>query len=335
MTRPFTNWATMGSLILSFLLAFVGCDSNTKIQPMDGGIGFTPGKREKKKEKDGGKLFDDGEDGGTLFGDGEDDDDDPGGDVFSDSGEDDQFEVEDPDIVFPAFEFDGRGVATCKGDTHPSTAGVTTALNEDTLDINMFRARVDVGSKGQEDADKEMQKSLGLTFYKRVTRDEMQGFKEDGFKNAGYSIFALSVDKTSKQQQFFFDKPLPVYPWPAPNSRFSPLDNGSASWTANVTGHRQFTATITISKEAETDDSVTLKYALLIHEDTNRVIYEDFPIPREAIYTINTKDRDVRQIVSTSWFNGEKCDNRPEEVRMTYKLCKKTTGDKVEDIPCN
>ena len=66
-------------------------------------------------------------------------------------------------------------------------------------------------------------------------------------------------------------------------------------------------------------------------EDWGGEIYEHIS---DTNYGVLLHDM-IRQIDSINWhFGDENCNNGQERVRMRYQLCKKTTGAKVEEVPC-
>ena len=320
-------------LVVAVVLMF-GCDSSTDgIKALPTGKSPSVGGRDDRNSSQSGDLFDKSS---GLFDD-DDDDDDDGSSSGSLDASDDDGEVEDVEIVFPDLDFKGDGHSTCKGKSYTSLAGITTKLSKTELDINLHRNRVIVDDKAQDKADKQIARSRGHTIYDRLSDQELKDLRDDGFESARFAIFARGVEKQAQQQQYSFSEPLPVFPWPARASRYEDLDDGPMSWSASVSGHKSFNVTITVSKESEVGDKVKLKFRLDISGDSAGELYEEFPIPREAIYEINTESRDVRSIDSTNlYFGNESCEsNSKETVKMFYKLCKKTTEGDVEDIgPC-
>ena len=257
----------------------------------------------------------------------------PGG-VVEDNGDG------SPPVEYPNMDFLGNGITTCKGDSMPTKVQFFSKLHTDKLELNMYHASIKANKgKAEEKANKKISESTGVTVFQRPTKDEKNEYIKDGFKWASYAIFAKSVTKERQGQTYEFSKPLPVFPWPGPPSRYDDLKDGPKSWTANVTGADTFTVTVTLSLDGESGDETRFKLQTEIHEDQpgnpdHRARYEKFPIPREAIYTVNGADRDVKMIQNTSWFNGAECKNKPESVTVTYKLCRKTTSNKDDQFPC-
>jgi hypothetical protein len=245
-------------------------------------------------------------------------------------------------IDYPAMDFLGRGVATCKGDNYPTTAQVATTVDDNKLDINLYAASLQADKdKAEDEANKKLRENTGITSYTRITAAERDAFKAQGVKFGSYAIFAKSVVKQRQGQSFAFDKPLPVYPLPASAGPFETLrGEGVVSWSAHVTGSFTFDVTVTLQVLSVNGDNVMVKLQTNIAQDqpgaaNHRSLYEVFPIPREATYTLNIRERDVRRMDQISWFNGQECDNKPEQVSMTYNLCKKTSQTKNEQFPCN
>lgn len=244
-------------------------------------------------------------------------------------------------IEYPNMDFLGNGITTCKSDTYPTKVQFFSKLFPDKLELNMYQASIKADKgKAEDQANQEIMKNTGITRYVRPSKVEKVKATARGVKFATYAIFAKSVSKENQGTTFNFSEPLPVFPWPAPPSRYESLEkDGSQSWTAQITGSDTFTVTVTITYLGSTGDESRIKFQTEIAEDqpgspNYRARYEAFPMPREAIYTVNGKTRDVRQIESTNWFNGEQCGNRPEQVNVTYKMCRKSTSLKDEQFPC-
>lgn len=244
-------------------------------------------------------------------------------------------------VEYPNMDFLGNGITSCKGDSMPTKVQFFSKLHTEKLELNMYQASIKADKgKAEDKANKKIAESTGITIFSRPSKEEKAKYIEDGFKWASYAIFAKSVTKERQGQTYEFSKPLPVFPWPAIASRYDELADGPKSWTANVTGADTFTVTVTLSLDGVSGDEVRFKLQTEIHEDQpgnadHRARYEKFPIPREAIYTVNGVDRDVKMIQNISWFNGAECKNKPEAVTMTYKLCRKSTTEKDEQFPCN
>jgi hypothetical protein len=243
-------------------------------------------------------------------------------------------------VEYPNMDFLGNGITTCKSDSLPTKVQFFSKLHTEKLELNMYQASIKADKdKAEDKANAKIAESTGITTFSRPTKEEKAKYVDDGFKWASYAIFAKSVTKERQGQTFEFSKPLPVFPWPAQASRFDELANGPKSWTAEVTGADTFTVTVTLSLDGVSGDEVRFKLQTEIHEDQpgnadHRARYEAFPIPREAIYTVNGVDRDVKMIQNISWFKGDECKGRPESVTMTYKLCRKSTSEKDEQFPC-
>lgn len=243
-------------------------------------------------------------------------------------------------IEYPNMDFLGNGITTCKGDTYPTKVQFYSKLYVEKLELNMYAAslKADKG-KAEDKANQKISDSTGITNWIRPNKEEKAKHVAAGFDWASYAIFAKSVTKERQGQTYEFSKPIPVFPWPAPASRFEELEKGPKSWTAKVTGSDSFTVTVTLTLISTSGDEVRLKLQTEIAEDqpgtpNHRSRYEAFPLPREATYTINAGSRDVRQIENVSWFHGDECKGRPEAVTMNYKLCRKSTSEKDEQFGC-
>ncbi len=244
-----------------------------------------------------------------------------------------------PPIKYPTFDFNGKGACTCKGKVHTTFAKIASAINADSLSIDMYFADMQLSgkAKGQDKASAKIKESTGVTTYTRLPVAQLKPLKEAGFEYVGYAVFATQVVKSRQGQTFIFDKPLPVFPWPSLPSKYAALQaaGNSKSWTANVNqvGVRQFPVTVTFTLLEAADTRVVVKLTVDI-PDTTYAIYEDFPMARESIYTINPKAQMITRIDNTSLFLGNECDNRQESVKMAYLVCKRNTEGAIDDFPC-
>ena len=244
----------------------------------------------------------------------------------------------DSPIVYPSFDLNGKGACTCKGKVNTTIARIGTSLSKDTLNINMYQAdiQLDGKGKGQKEATEKIQQNTGITAYARPNAAEIKALRESGFDYAGYAIFAKQVVKSRQGQTYTFDKPLPVFPWPALAARYKDLQTaGSKTWSANVTGFRSFAVTVTLSLVEASDDKVVVKFTTDIPSDSTWELYEDFPIPRESIYTINPQASIVTRIENTNYFFGNECGDSKEQIKMAYALCKRDSDGKVDQYPCD
>lgn len=244
-------------------------------------------------------------------------------------------------IEYPNMDFLGGGITTCKGDSLPTRVQFFSKLHQDRLELNMYQASIKADKgKAEDEANKKISQNTGVTTFTRPSKVDKVKLLARKFKFTSYSIFAKSVTKERQGQTYKFSDPLPVFPWPAPASRFEELEKeGPKSWTAQVTGADNFTVTVTLSFVGASGDEVRVKFQTEIQEDqpgtpNHRARYEAFPIPREAIYTVNGKTRDVRMIENVNWFKGDECKGGPEQIKMTYKICRKSTTGKDEQFPC-
>jgi hypothetical protein len=310
----------------------ISCSDGTQVVGVDGSSisgGDSKAKKKTKNKK--------GEDGVEL---------DDTENVINIAGFDTPGSVEDngeggAPIEYPNMDFLGNGITTCKGDSLPTKVQFFSKLYQDKLELNMYAASIKADKgKAEDQANEKINQNTGITRYDRPGKLEIAKLKADGFKFATYAIFSKAVTKERQGQTYNFDKPLPVFPWPAPSSRYEDLEkSGPQSWTAAVTGADNFTVTVTLSVVSISGDETKLKLQTEILEDqpgdpNHRARYEAFPIPREAVYTVNGSTRDVRMIENVSWFKGDECKNRPEQITMTYRICRKSTSEKDEQFPC-
>lgn len=276
-------------------------------------------------------------------------------------------EIETPAvIVYPKLAFSGSGYTTYElKDRLVMRMGIETNLDEDALTIDTKTAKVECGSKSgckQKDVDASVNsKSIGVNSYQRSSKNELKELKAKDFNAAYFAIFAKSV-RGKNGFTFTFDKPLPVYPWPAAKSRYEDLTSGTISWSARVTSDKylplnpdvsesivqkdgenfvrsgiaikEFDVNVAVSFQAAQDNLVTLTFELTISQDKKRMIYKYFPLPKTTTYTIDTDKKDIKAVHMVNWSNGDKSKD-PEESVLDYKLCSKTIGGEVKQFSCD
>lgn len=243
-------------------------------------------------------------------------------------------ETEIAEVEYPELKFNGSGHTTYKNsDKFPMTSSIATQLETETLAITTVSTKIKCDPKCEQDeVDRDVAAKLGTTTYQRVPKQELNRLKnEEEFRYVSFAVFADEAQKPGGNP-FQFETPLPVFPWPAVMSRYEDLEDGPQQWTSRVNGG-QFNATVTVSLEGKSGDQVTIKFALTIPEDRDHKLYGDFPMPKEAVYVIDTKTKDVLRINSTSAYHGNKS-KRGEFSVVAFSLCSKTTGGETDTFSC-
>lgn len=303
------------------------CSSGPEI--VGTGTSISGGKKEDKDKgedkKKGGALFPDDEEGGVLF--------DEEGNLREEKlgGDEAAGAV---GINYPTMDLTGKGSVTCDGDVYGVLGQYTNTIDQEKVDLNFYNASISGAGKGQDKANKKIRESLGQTIYTRLTDEERTQYVKDGYDLQPFAIFAKSAVKTKAGTNFQFSKPLPVFPLPASPARYEELKKGPKQWTAEITGTHSFTVTMTMSLISATADAVTLKFETFIPQDTNRTLYEAWPLAKEAVYSLNPKALEVHSITSVNWFNDTDSCNGPETLNINFKLCKKTVAGVTKDYPC-
>lgn len=358
------------AMLVTLALCFFGCKPSKPLERSS--IGGRESSDAEKNTKNGTPLISDSDKNS--------DDDDPkkkkkkkNTDKDSDDEDDDDDENDDDDdddeiaaIVYPQLAFKGNGYTTYQlKDRLTMRMDIETNLDDDALTIDTKTAKVECGSKSgcnQKDVDESVNsKSIGVNTYQRSSRTELKNLKSDGFNAAYFAIFAKSV-RGKNGFNFTFEKPVPVYPWPAAISRYEELSSGAISWSAIVTADRyvslnpnisdsavqgsgesfvksgnaikQFNLTVAVSMQAAEGDLIKLTFDITIPEDKERMIYKYFPLPKTTIYTIDTAKKDIKAVHMVNWSNGDKSKD-PEESVLDYKLCSKTVSGEVKQFSCD
>jgi hypothetical protein len=255
---------------------------------------------------------------------------------------------EEDDFVYPKLEFkmlEGSGsTASCtkKSKQKDVTATMGVVISRKQLEANLTAMKIDVGKNGsdaQREADAESQKSLGKTTYHRPSASEIKSAKEDDddWLYTTTAIFANKIVKEVKNLTFEMDPPIPVYGFPTPLSRYKEMED-KQTWKSKVksSAHGTFDVVITLQKVRERDEMVTMELTTKIIQDQQWEIYEDFPVPVFASFTINTKEKDIRSVSSRSQFlsDSSECAGVQDTVESNWTLCSKEKDGEVEQF-CN
>lgn len=245
-------------------------------------------------------------------------------------------------LGFPVLGMTAKGTTFCK-EALGTASSIETKLSEESLELKRVAVRVDCykqsgpfgsGACNQTEFDQKINsESLGTTVFTRATKKQLDQMKENGTKAPAYAIMATKA-QTHKGLQYEFSSPLPIFPWPAAKARYEPIDGIEQEFSAEVTGEKNVSVKMTVKMIDSTSTTATLQFQLTINGSEERSLYDKFPIPRMAVYTINTETKDVRTIVSTDWFYDKECPVNGQ-ASLTYKLCKKTKNNKTENFPCN
>jgi hypothetical protein len=245
-------------------------------------------------------------------------------------------------IDFPLLGMRASGTTFCK-EALPTNSTIETKLSDTKLDLKRVAVRVQCykqsgpfgsGACNQGEFDQKINsESLGTTTFTRATKDELNAMKSDGKKAPSYAILATKV-VNHRGQQYEFSRPLPVFPWPAALSRYEEIDGKEQKFSAEVTGEKNVSVEVAITMIDNTDSTATLEFVMTINGSEERSLYDKFPLPRRAVYTVSTEAKDIRQIETTDWFFDKECEHNGQ-VSLNYKLCSKTKSGKEETFPCD
>ncbi len=243
-------------------------------------------------------------------------------------------------IDYPLLTMRGNGTTKCDDSLATTTQVETQAsatelrVNRAALDIQCYEGGfLGIGACDQDEFNEKVRsEALGTTVYTRVTSEEAKAAKAAGVPIESFLVFAPRV-ATHKGLVYVFDKPVPIFPWPSSLTKFETLAKAPLTYTANFSGAGNGSISIQIEKVSVSGDIFTVRLTSTINGGTTRADYDKFPIPRQATYDVDTKNKDIRKMVSVDWFTDKKCP-QAGAVDMTYRLCRKATRAKTEDFPC-
>ena len=244
---------------------------------------------------------------------------------------------EEKPISYPRLLFRGSGHTTYeRKDKLRTTMGIQTRMDDYELELSTIEARIFCGDKGgckQGEVDEDVRKDMiGRQVYDRTSKSDLQDLARRD-RNPTV-IFADSVtDKKGRSTSFHSS--IPVYPWPSRMGAYEDQGFGTQTWQSQYSHEgrtRPMTVTVNTEKLDSTDVRVTI--SLNLPQDDEHKHYENLPMLKRAIYTIDTKRRNIRQFQMVSYFHGDKSKD-PEEMIINHRLCEKVQDGDRKSFSCN
>lgn len=248
-------------------------------------------------------------------------------------------------IEFPQFRFNGGGIGPCGGKNYPVVMNVTTTYSSGSLEVKKENGRVICSDKYFKDGypdgecekranspEKLAHRNVTNTFV-RLSKEELKQARDDGEDIVSYAVFAKEV-RVSDGRNFTFSKPLPVGIVPASEGRYKGVS--TKSWTATVSGSGNFEVTIEIGLDSLGDGEARFHMNSTIPSaGANWAVYDNWVLPTEATYVIDTEESTITSISSKSKQSGggDKC-QQFEESQMNLKLCEKIQGGNTTQGGC-
>ena len=260
--------------------------------------------------------------------------------LFDDGGDDigDDKPAGSTKIDYPVLTYFGIGDVSHEGRSLNMDIELATEIDDRKLQIESYRANVSCsGINGceQREVDQKSRDLEGEDRYQRVSFDDRKKLGDD-YEDSHYAIFADKVD-TKKGRVFTFDKPLPVYPWPAAESRYEPLEKGRAEFETTVSASppigsvSQFEVRVRVKLESLSSSQAIIQIDTTIPSDNGHNLYGEFPIPRNTEYTIDIEERSIVEVDMTSNFKGEE---GPERTQLRFRLCSSELESGTEEFSC-
>jgi hypothetical protein len=234
-------------------------------------------------------------------------------------------------VTYPEILLKGKGETYCDGDVFTTVTTAKSSLSETEFVMQLAQARV-YTNKFEARVNQELNANRSEVRYTLVPLAERG--KVDG---KDLAIFATSSLQVKKNIRWTFSNPIPVYVWPAPAARFETLQKeGSKTWTANVTGSKQFDVRITLFYVRGFGNRTTIRMETEIPQDRMGELYEDFPVPKVAEITVDGDRQIVERSLNENHFWGDRsCDEKRGIVKLDYVACSRMVAGKVEDLGCS
>lgn len=234
--------------------------------------------------------------------------------------------------VFPTLNFKGAGSLSYGTDSYGVAQTVNADMNAETLKINTLSF-----SSPKSQVNDKVSKKTGVTTYTRTQKAKLVDLSNSKkLENASFLLFA---DKAVKPDgtTFTFDPPFPVYVLPLALNQFGGLDGKTLNYSTQVNGG-QFTATLVVSKLSSTGTLVVLRSLLTIPQDQRGELYENFPLPTDAQYSIetSTNPRLIKAINSIGAYY-DKDHAKRSNTTMNFKLCSSSQAGNLPGLtfPCD
>lgn len=326
----------IGMLLVLGLLAF-SCSQGPGITGASG----PSAKGEGTKDGGGGK----GGSGGDLGTESVDGGGGGGDDEFDPAGGEDGGEAA---IAYPTFRFNGRGNSICGEMNHVTTINVTTEYTETEMIVTKSNSRVycEIEISGSDDipddkcneianSAQNLDKRNQTTTYVRLKGDELTKANEEGLDSKPWAMFSKEI-KISSGRVITLSKPLPVGVVPAPAGRYKGMETQTWNATAND-GRLTFEVNVTFTKVSLDDDTAKIKVDSVIPTGfADHTIYESWPMPASATYTVDTKTQSIT-LIEAQGKNGdggeERCSKRDTST-TTLTLCDKIQGGETKAFGC-
>ena len=198
------------------------------------------------------------------------------------------------------------------------------------LDCNKFRWYEE--SKCESKTGESASKAMGLTHYFRPVYKNLRAKRDAGQYFPSYNIYTNKV--SNKGAVYHFSSELPVFPWPAVESRYADLKGGKVhSWKAKVTGAANLNAEVQVRRTGGSGNRIKLQYKTILNGGGNRSLYSDFPIPQTQTFTIDMAKKQIVEVSSHHIFSNSKCKDNGNTL-VNFKLCHQTLEGKTTNYPC-
>lgn len=251
-------------------------------------------------------------------------------------------------VLYPTFRYNGKGNSICGSMNHVTTINVETSYTEETMVVKKSNSKVYCeksisGSDGVPDDEcnkvansaQSMEKRNQETTYVRLKGDALEKEKDDGLDFVAYAVFAKEI-RSSSGRVITLSKPLPVGILPASDGRYKDVE--TKTWTANASdGALSFDVAIEVSKVDASPGQAQMRIIVNIPQAANDyTLYESWPMPANATYTIDTKAQSITQIAAQGK-NGDggqsRCTKR-DTSSTTLTLCDRIVDGKTEPGAC-
>lgn len=221
----------------------------------------------------------------------------------------------DEPLSYPLISFKGQGSMTYNGNNYKLGQEVSAQMDKTNLVINTLHFSSSTG-----DVDKQVKKKVGSDTFVRVPRETLEGLAKSGaFLNETFVVFSMEVRKKDGKI-VTFSSPVPAFIIPAKKNRYEKLDTGSISYNSNaMVDGVSVPVSFTISKgaAAATVDSYAVDVRMDIPSDKDGSLYENIPIPKYATYVVDTNQKIVSKLQTSSSFRNDKAKKR-EDMKFDY-----------------
>ncbi len=238
--------------------------------------------------------------------------------------------------VYPVQGFTATGSLSHRGGAAQVRQKITAALNKTEFTITTLEF-VAYDGKETGKVNDDIQNDKGPVIFTRLDAEKLSTTLQS---NPIKDMVVFSDRITDKRRNgnkvitVESGDPFPVMVIPAPATRYDPLYVGPVTLNSKVTVEgKNFQLNWVITRQtALAANFAEIAVVFTIPEDKNGELYELFPMSKSTIYKINTDQKRIEGIDTSSKYNDSQ-DKKGYNVNLNFTLCSSNKAGQIETIP--